>query len=69
MEEELRTFIGSDLAVYTGESCFRGKLIKVEEQLAVIEDKRVGKIYISLDQITAFHKDDQISKGVGFVST
>jgi hypothetical protein len=68
LEEELRAFIGSKLAVYTGESCFRGELLKVEEQLAVVQDKRVGEIYISLDKITAFHKESQPRQDVGFVS-
>ena len=69
MDEELRALIGSSLSVYTGESCFRGELLKVDEQLVVLKDNRVGEIYINLDKITAFHKDNQARKGVGFVST
>ena len=67
MEEELKSFIGHNLSIYAGESCFRGDLVSVEDGFAVVKDIRVGEIHIVLDKIVAFHKDLQPRKGVGFV--
>ena len=68
LEKCLMKFKDSQVSIYTGEVVFNGKLEKIEDGIAVISNHEFGEIYIRLDDITAFHKEKQKTKNVGFLA-
>ena len=68
LAEEIKSFVGSNVSIYAGESCFRGDLIKAEDNLVIIKDSKVGEIYINPDHISAWHRNQSAHKSAGFIT-